>query len=91
MLNEQIFADINCKGGSAILVGIIKMESDKAIKIDYCLEPVFAGSSSSSCVLTKTAWVPKSQVKKDQYGCLVIKPWFANIAMKSYNIKPYEL
>lgn len=91
MLNEQIFADVNCGGGVAILVGIIKMESDKAIKIDYALEPVFAGSVSSGVMATKTAWIPKSQVTTDKYGCLQIKPWFVNKAMKSYNIKPYEI
>lgn len=91
MIKEQIFAEIACKGGIAILMGIVVMESEKAVKIDYALEPVFAGSTSGVCVVNKTAWVPKSQVVKDQYNCLNIKSWFANKAMKSYNIKPYEI
>ena len=91
MKNEQIFADINVKGGLAMLDGIVVKETEKAVKIDFAMQPVFVGSFSNSPVMAnKTAWVPKSQlVKKDELW--TIKPWFANNHLKSYPIKPYKI
>lgn len=91
MIKEQIFADIAVNGGMVMLDGIIVKETEKAVKIDYAIQPVFAGAYCTSHVMaTKTTWVPKSQIiKKD--GMLTIKPWFANNHMKSYPIKPYKI
>lgn len=92
MTNQSIFADINCKGGVALLVGVITKETEKAVKIDYALEPIFAGSPSSSVTIAnRTAWVPKSQVVEDGRGAYNIKKWFANFALKGFNIKPYQI
>lgn len=74
-----------------MLVGIVKNETEKAIKIDYAIEPVFIGLSGSPVTIAnRTAWVPKSQVSKKNGG-LEIKTWFANKAMKGVNIKPYQI
>jgi len=89
-INQSVFADISCKGGTALLIGIIVSETEKAIKIDYSLEPVFASGSSAVIMANRTAWIPKSQIiAKD--GAFEIKGWFANKMMKSFNIKPYKI
>lgn len=90
-INESIFADINCKGGVALLVGVITKETEKAVKIDYAIEPIFVGSAGSSVTIAnRTAWVPKSQIEDDGRGAR-IKKWFANKALKGFNIKPYQI
>ena len=88
--NESIFANINCKGGVALLVGVVTKETEKAIKIDYALEPIFAGGSLGATFFNRTAWIPKSQVVADGRGAWEIKKWFANNALKGFNIKPYQ-
>ena len=89
--NQSIFADINCKGGVAMLVGVIVKETEKAVKIDYALEPIFVGSVGSPITIAnRTAWVPKSQITAKNEA-LKIKKWFANQALKGFNIKPYQI
>jgi hypothetical protein len=89
--NQSIFADINCKGGVAMLVGVIVKETKKAVKIDYALEPIFVGSAGSPVTIAnRTAWVPKSQITENKGAC-EIKKWFANKALKGFNIKPYQI
>ena len=89
--NQSIFADINCKGGVAMLVGVVVKETEKAVKIDYALEPIFVGSAGSPVTIAnRTAWVPKSQIA-EKNGALEIKKWFANQALKGFNIKPYQI
>ena len=90
MKDQSIFADISCKGGAALLIGLIVNETEKAVKIDYSIEPIFASGSSNSIFANRTAWIPKSQiVAKD--GAFEIKGWFANKALKGFNIKPYKI
>lgn len=91
MINTTVSADINCKGGVAFLFGVIVNETEKAVKIDYAIEPVFFGKSAGKTTVNRTAWVPKSQVKTDKHGLFFITDWFANNAMKSFFIKPYEI
>jgi hypothetical protein len=92
MTNQSIFANINCKGGVALLCGIVVKETEKAVQIHYALEPIFAGGAvSSQLFVNRQAWVPKSQVVADGRGAYEIKPWFANKAMKGFNIKPYAV
>lgn len=91
-LNNSIFATINCKGGQAVLCGIVVKETEKAVKIDYALEPVFAsGAMSTKTFYNRTAWIPKSQIVPDGRGAFDIKKWFANNALKGFNIKPYTV
>lgn len=85
-----IFADINCKGGVAILCGEVVKETEKAVQIHYEIQPVFVGSMSQTTFYNRTAWVPKSQVQPDGRGAFAIKKWFANNALKGFNIKPYK-
>jgi hypothetical protein len=90
-IKESIFANITCKGGVALLVGQVVKETEKAIQIHYALEPVFASGCSSVIFANRSAWVPKSQVVADGRGAWEIKKWFANNALKSFNIKPYQI
>jgi hypothetical protein len=56
------------------------------------VEPIFVGSTGSSKLfVNRQAWVPKSQVVADGRGAFEIKNWFANKAMKGFNIKPYAV
>lgn len=90
-INESIFADINCRGGVALLVGQVVKETEKAVQIHYAIEPVFVGIGASKTFANRQAWVPKSQVVADGRGSWEIKKWFANNAMKGFNIKPYAI
>jgi hypothetical protein len=92
MINQSITADIFVKNGSVILFGVIKKETEKAVKVEYGLDPVFVGTySNNRTTVNRSAWIPKSQIKTNAYGILEISKWFANNAMKSINIKSYEI
>lgn len=92
MTNSSIFANINCKGGIALLCGVVVKETEKAVQINYAIEPVFVGSAGSSQTFAnRSAWVPKSQVVSDGRGAYEIKSWFANKAMKGFHIKPVAI
>jgi len=91
LVNEYIGATINCVNGSALLHGNIVAETEKAVKIEFYIEPVFASGCAVNRPYEKTSWIPKSQVKAKQIedtNCtmLEITRWFANNAMKSYRI-----
>lgn len=86
-VKESVFADIACKGGIALLCGIVVKTTEKAVQIHYSLEPFF----STVCFANRSAWVPKSQIEADGRGAWNIKKWFANNAMKGFNIKPYKI
>lgn len=88
---SYISADINCKGGVALLVGQVIKSTEKAVQIHYAIEPVFVGGALGVTVYNRGAWVPKSQVKEDGRGGFEISRWFANKAMKGFHIKPYSL
>jgi hypothetical protein len=89
-VNSSIFANINCKGGIALLCGQVVKETEKAIQIHYTVEPIFVGNTGvAKTYYNRQAWVPKSQVVADGRGAFEIKGWFANKAMKGFNIKPY--
>lgn len=90
-INESIFANINCKGGVALLVGQVVKQTEKAVQIHYAIEPVFASGCSSVTFANRCAWVPKSQVVADGRGAWEIKKWFANSALKGFHIKPYQI
>lgn len=87
-INQSIFANIQCKGGVALLVGTIVKATEKAVQIKYAIEPIFVGTSPSQTLANRSAWVPKSMIKADGRGAWEIKLWFANNAMKGFNIKP---
>lgn len=91
MTNSSIFANINCKGGIALLCGVVVKETEKAVQIHYALEPIFAGVPMQKLFVNRQAWVPKSQVIADGRGAFEIKAWFANKALKGFNIKPYAV
>lgn len=92
LVNEYIGATINCVNGIALLHGNIVAETEKAVKIEFYIEPVFASGCAVNRPYEKTAWIPKSQVKAMQIedtSCttLEISRWFVNNAMKAYRIK----
>lgn len=60
---------------------------DKAVKVDYDLEPCFNGSV---VVYTRTCWVPKSVLVADKNGIgFEVKKWFANKFQGGPFIKKY--
>ena len=70
---------------------LINQSSQTSVKIDYALEPIFVGSVGSPITIAnRTAWVPKSQIT-EKNGAFEIKKWFANQALKGFNIKPYQI
>ena len=91
LVNEYIGATINCINGIALLHGNIVAETEKAVKIEFLIEPIFASGCAANRPYEKTAWIPKSQVKAvsiQDNNCttLEVTRWFANNAMKSYRI-----
>ena len=92
MINQSISTDIYVKNGIVLLFGVVKQETEKAVRIEYGLEPIFAGQNTSTrTTVTRAAWIPKSQVKANKYGMLEISKWFANNIMKSQTIESYQL
>lgn len=92
MINQSITTDIYVKNGIVLLFGMVKQETEKAVRIEYGLEPIFVGHNTSTrTTVNRAAWIPKSQLKTNKYGMLEISKWFANNCMKSQLIKSYEL
>jgi hypothetical protein len=82
--NTQILFDVK----NSIIDGIIVDQTEKAVKIDFGMNPI--GAYGVISVYNKTMWIPKS-VLVDNTGYFTIKQWFANkfVDQKKYSIKPY--
>lgn len=87
--NRSIHANYPVKNGRAILLGIVVEEREKAIKIDFAIEPIFASGFSYVLVYTHSAWIPKTVIEEDGWF-LRIKNWFVP-KMRSHWIKHYYL
>lgn len=74
---------------AGIFVGRVVQITEKAVKVDYCFEPL---SSNGVTVFTYTTWIPKSVIVTDERGMLTVKKWFAATGLKKdkiYHIKKY--
>ncbi len=96
LIEESIFGDLYCKGGKALIIGVIKQETEKAIRIEYGVTPIFASGCSNTVDVRSSAWIPKSQVVEKPiegtaHTTFEIKAWFINNCMKSFGIKPYTI
>ena len=89
-VNDSIFADVPARGGLAFLAGYVTKETEKAVLIDYAIEPVFIGAQGQVTIYTKSAWIPKSVIVPSGTGSFEIKQWF-RAKMKPTPIKPYFL
>lgn len=86
-VNAQIlFNRPNC-----LIVGRIVELREKAVKMDYCLDPISVYSKGSNAVIyTNTCWVPKSVLKSDEYGIgFEVKKWFEKAFKGGPRIKNY--
>jgi hypothetical protein len=70
-INDQILAS---KGESLLIANVTEIR-EKCVKIDYCWESVWSGSTI--VVYTYTTFVPKSQIIKNEVGW-TLKKWFLN-------------
>lgn len=87
-LNGQILFD---RPNSIIVCTIVEIR-DKAIKVDYAVEPVWAGSSGNNVVVFNySCWIPKSVIITDKNGSLSVKKWFSNTFKGGHHIKKYYL
>lgn len=86
-LNSQILFDRpNC-----LFVGRVVEIREKALKVDYCLEPIFAGGSCMVPVFNWSVWVPKSVMIEDKDRGFTVKKWFAKHFKGGHHIKKYML
>jgi hypothetical protein len=86
-LNEQIlFSRPNC----LVVCRIVEM-TEKAVKVDYCLEPISMHSNNSCIVYNYSTYIPKSVILNDKIGGLTVKKWFENNFKGGFRIKPYFL
>jgi len=85
-INTQILFDVR----NSIIDGIIVDQSEKAVKIDFGMNPI--GSYGLVTVYNKTMWIPKS-ILIENNGYFTIKQWFANkfADQTKYSIKPYYI
>lgn len=73
---------------NSIIVCTITEIREKAIKVDYAVEPVSVYSTGNSCIVFNySCWIPKSVIVED--NGLTVKKWFANTFKGGYHIKKY--
>jgi hypothetical protein len=86
-LGEQIlFSRPNC----LVVCRIVEI-TEKAVKVDYCLEPISMYSYNSCIVYNYSTYIPKSVILNDEIGGLTVKTWFKNNFKGGFKIKPYFL
>ena len=87
---DQLLAD----RPNSLFVGRVKEIRDKAVKVDYAIEPIFASGSAAVTVYTWSCWIPKSCLFIAKAGtameCISVKGWFLE-KVRAYGIKPYML
>jgi hypothetical protein len=85
-INTQILFDVR----NSIIDGIIVDQSEKAVKIDFGMNPI--GAYGLVTVYNKSMWIPKS-ILIENNGYFTIKQWFANkfADQSKYSIKPYYI
>lgn len=92
-INSQIIFDYNVRGGCVMIFALITEIREKAVKIDFAVEPVFVGVALMSTVYNKTAWMPKSVIiqDSDKNLGLTVKKWYINKFKNDthFRIKPY--
>lgn len=88
----KIFGQILFDRPNSIIVGRIVEIREKAVKIDYAVEPVHASSSGMILtVYTYCCWIPKSLITNDKHGSLTVKSWFARNFSGGRHIKKYYI
>lgn len=84
-INQEIIFN---RPNSLVICKIVEVR-DKAVKVDYAVEPISESSSMSCIVFTYGCWIPKSVILADEYGCLTTKKWFENNFTGGWHIKRY--
>lgn len=75
---------------NSIIVGRIVEIREKAVKIDYAVEPVSASSPGMMLtVYNYCCWLPKSVIVNEKNGSLTVKAWFARNFSGGVRIKRY--
>lgn len=85
-LNNQILFSKD----AGLFIGRIVEIREKAVKVDYCFESIWAGGDLT--IFTYTTWIPKSVIINDELGGLTAKKWFINNGLnkeKIFHIKKY--
>lgn len=91
-LHEWIFGDAPCRNGRAMWIGRIVEVREKAVKVDYAIEPVTAGGGSAITIFYKQTWIPRSVIHNNASGALEIKAWFlAKGLERTWHIKHYYI
>ena len=91
-LNKQIlFKRPNC-----LFIGRIVRITEKAVQVDYCLEPTsLRVGMLPITVFTHSCYIPKSVLIEDtdlpsEYSCTT-KKWFASTFNGGYHIRKYYM
>lgn len=75
---------------NSIIVGRIVEVREKAVKIDYAVDPVHPSHSGMMlAVYNYCCWLPKSVIVNEKNGGLTVKAWFARNFSGGFRIKKY--
>ncbi len=77
---------------NSMIVGRIVEVREKAVKIDYAVEPVHPSMSGMMLtVYNYCCWLPKSVIEHDKHGGLTVKAWFSRNFSGGLRIKRYYI
>lgn len=76
---------------NSLFVGRVVKLTDKAVQVDYCLDPIFAGKGPAAVVVYNyTCFIPKSVLMPDDHGIgFGVKKWFERAFKGGRRIKNY--
>lgn len=86
-LNDWMFFD----RPGCLFVGRITEVREKAIKVDYALEPIFASGCNAVSIFDHTCWIPKSVliIEPKHKDTITVKKWFEKAFKGGPRIKSY--
>ena len=73
---------------SLIVCNIVEVR-EKAIKVDYAIEPISMYGGNAVVVYTHTCFIPKSVITGSEEKGLTVKKWFSNQWTGGVHIKKY--
>lgn len=74
---------------NSLIVCTVTEIREKAIKVDYAIEPISVYGGNAVVVFTHTCFIPKSVIIGSEEKGLTVKKWFENKFTGGVHIKKY--